>query len=379
MPGMSRGDRNLGEVAIAFLRLGTIAFGGPATHLAMMRDDMVLRRGWVSETEFVDAIGATSLLPGPGSTQVAMYLGRRRAGWAGLVVGGICFIGPAMVIVIGLAWAYVRYGGTVVGLGLLYGIKPTVVAIVAFALIGLGRNTLRSPLLVTIAAGAIALYAFDASVLLVLALGGAVVLVARRGDRLGPDVHAALVLLPVVGSAHHTPHVRLDHLWWEFLKLGTVVFGSGYLLLAFLRRDLVTGLGWLTATQVVDAISIGQLTPGPVFTTATFVGYLLGGVPGAVVATVAIFLPSFVMMTVISPAIPRLRERRWTSDLFDGIGAAVVGTLIGVTIDLAHEAFVDPLTIALAVLAFIALMRLRINSSWVVLAGALVGIAHAIA
>ncbi len=380
---MSTGPRPAGvvrEVALVFLKLGTIAFGGPAAHVAMMRDETVLRRHWLDDQDFADVLGTTSVLPGPGSTQMAIYLGRLRAGWAGLVVAGVCFILPAMAIVTGLAWAYVRYGTTVAGQGLLYGIKPMVISVVAWAIWGLGRTAVRGPLALVLAAASFGLYLAGVNVLVLLAASALVVMIVRNRRRLRPRGGLSVVPLlpPLATVAGATTHrVRLGALFLEFLKLGTVVFGSGYVLLAYLRNDLVKGLAWITLGQLLDAVAVGQLTPGPVFTTATFIGYLVAGVPGAVVATVGIFLPSFVLVAAVGPLIPRMRRSPWTAAALDGVNAAAIGLMAGVGVNLARSALVDPLTTALAVVSFLILLRFRVNSAWVVLAGAAIGLVHA--
>ena len=369
------------------MRLGTIAFGGPAVHVAMMHDDMVTRRHWVGEEEFVDALGITAILPGPGSTQLSMYLGRRRAGWKGLVLGGACFILPAMVLVIALTWGYLRYGKTSAGAGILYGIRPVVIAVLAQALLPLARTALRGPVPVVLAALAFAGLLFGVDAFFLLAGSGLVCMVVRNRHRFtgggasanGLGAAAFLPALPVLTSAHQAARVRLGALGIEFLKLGVVVFGSGYVLLAFLRHDLVHGLGWVTNSRLLDLVSIGQLTPGPVFTTATAIGYALDGVPGAVVATAAIFLPSFLLMALVSPLIPRIRRSPWLGGALDGVNAAAVGLMAGAGVLLGEAAFVDVLTVALAVVALVVLVRYRANVALVVVGGGVVGLAHALA
>jgi chromate transporter len=385
-------------VATAFLRLGTIAFGGPAVHVAMMHDDMVTRRRWVSEEEFVDALGITAILPGPGSTQLSMYLGRRRAGWKGLVLAGACFVLPAMVLVIALTWAYLRYGRSVAGGGILYGIRPVVIAVLAQALWSLARTALRGPLPLLLAVVAFGGLLFWVDAFFLLAGSGLVCMLVRNRARLtraGPM--ASVALLPELGvlprlhgglgtggerllaAAGHATRVGLGALALEFLKLGVVVFGSGYVLLAFLRHDLVHGLGWLANSRLLDLVSIGQLTPGPVFTTATAVGYTLHGVPGAVVATAAIFLPSFLLMALVSPVIPRVRRSPWLAGALDGVNAAAVGLMAGAGVLLGRAAFADALTVVLALVALVVLVRFRANVALVVAGGGVVGLVHALA
>jgi chromate transporter len=379
----ARRMRPLAEVAGVFLKLGTIAFGGPAVHVALMRDEAVRRRRWVDDQEFVDGLGVTSVLPGPGSTQMSMVLGRRRAGWPGLVVGGACFITPAFGIVLALAWAYVHYGHSTVGSGVLYGVKPVVIAVIAQALCALAKVALRGVLAWMLAAAAVGAYFAGVDVLVVL-LGAAVLLSAvRNGPRmLGDGKAASLVPFGPVGAlavaSSHIGRVRSARVFLEFLKLGAVVFGSGYVLLAFLQRDLVHGLGWLGNSRLLDAVAVGQVTPGPVFTTATFIGYLVDGTPGAALATLGIFLPSFLMVAVVAPFIGHLRRSPWTAAALDGVNAAALGLMAGVGADLGRSAFTGALPAVLGVAAAVALLRFRVNAAWVVLAGAFVGILHAV-
>jgi chromate transporter len=370
------------------LKLGTIAFGGPAVHVAMLREETVRRRRWLPDGEFLDLFGAVSVLPGPSSTQLAIVLARRRAGWPGLVVGGVCFVLPAMAIVLVLAWAYVRYGSTPTGGGVLYGVGPVVIAVVAVAVwelagSALARHRERGRLAVAgmsaVGVAALAGYLASVSVLVILAAAGLVVALTSNWRRLRPGALLGVLPVGLLAAAVQTrrqPGPSLVAVAAEFLKLGVVVFGSGYTLLAFVRRDLVTGLGWLSAREVLDAVVAGQVTPGPLFTTATFLGYLLGGLPAAIVATAAIFLPSFLLVAALEPLIGRVRRSRWAGAALDGVTVAALGLMAGVTIDLGRTAITDPLTAGIAVAALLALLRWRPNPLWLVLAGAAVGVAH---
>jgi chromate transporter len=367
---------SLGEVIRLFLRLGFTAFGGPAAHIAMMHDEVVARRRWLEEQHFLDLVGATNLIPGPNSTEMAIHIGYDRAGWRGLVAAGVCFILPAALIVGLLAWAYVQYGRTPQGEALLYGIKPVIIAIVLQALIRLGRTAVKGPLLALIGVAALLLYLFGVNELLLL-FGGGLALVTHQAIRQAPRWSGLfLSLIGVSGLARlvEPAPVRLDQLFLIFLKIGAVLYGSGYVLLAFLRNDFVVRLGWLTDQQLLDAVAIGQFTPGPVFTTATFIGYVLAGVPGAVLATVGIFLPSFCFVALLSRIVPVLRRSVWTAVLLDGINVAALGLMAGVTWQLGREAIVDGVTLLLAVGAMILLFRFKLNSAWVVLAGGIVGL-----
>jgi chromate transporter len=372
---------SLGEVLVVMLKLGTIAFGGPAVHVAMLRDETVRRRRWLEDAEFLDLFGLVSVLPGPSSTQLAIVLARRRAGWAGLVAGGACFILPAMAIVLALAWAYVRYGSTPTGGGVLYGVGPVVIAVVAVAVWELARSALMPHReqgwlavagLAAVGVAALGGYLAGRNVLVLLAAAGLVVSLVSNWRRLGPTVRS--LLFPVLGLLAIAEPARrypsLTAVAGEFLKLGVVVFGSGYVLLAFLQRDLVSGLGWLDTRQVLDGVIAGQITPGPVFTTATFLGYLLGGIPAA------IFAPSFVLVAALEPLIGRIRRSPWAGAALDGVTIAALGLIAGVTVDLGRAAITDPLTAAIAITALLVVLRWRPNTLWLVLAGAAIGIAH---
>ena len=380
----------LKELALLFLRLGTTAFGGPAAHIAMMEDEVVVRRKWLSHEAFLDLLGATNLIPGPNSTEVAIHVGRRRAGLVGLVVSGSCFILPAMIIVGALAWAYVRFGKLPEATGVLYGIKPVVIAVVVQALWRLGRSALKTRFLIGVGVGAAVLSFLGINELLVLLAAGAVAALVRLvADRralaggtgvLMSAAPAALSAraLGVTGisaaAATATPFA-LGRLFLFFLKVGAVLFGSGYVLLAFLRADLVQRWHWLTEGQLLDAIAVGQVTPGPVFTTATFIGYVLAGPRGAVVATLGIFLPAFVFVAMSGPIVPRLRRSRVAGAVLDGVNVGSLALMAVVTWRLGRAALVDLTTVVLVVASAVLLMRFRVNSTWLVLGGAVVGLA----
>jgi chromate transporter len=378
-PRPERGS--LREVVGLFLKLGTIAFGGPAAHVALMHTEVVGRRRWVSEQQFLDLVGTTNLLPGPSSTELAIYLGLRRAGWRGLVAAGACFIAPAFAIVLGLAVLYDRYGTTPVATDLLYGVTPVVIAIIAHALVLLGRTARKSAGLAVIGLAALGGYLAGLHPLLLLALGAALWLAVTGGRQIAARFGAPAILVPLAGplllqAPAAAGSVSLTTLFWTFLKLGSVVFGSGYVLLAFLRDDLVEGLRVISDRQLVDAVAVGQITPGPVFTTATFIGYLAAGTPGAVVATVAIFAPSFVFVPLIDRLLAAVRNRPWVRTALDGVNVAAVALMAGVAAQLARTALVDPLTVALAAATLAVLLRWHPNPTWMIAAGAGVGLLH---
>ncbi len=372
----------LGEITRLFLKLGIIAFGGPAAHIAMMRDEVVRRRGWLTDQHFLDLLGATNLIPGPNSTEMAIHIGYVRAGWRGLVAAGAAFILPAMLIVMALAAVYVRYGTTPQAEWLLYGIKPAILAVVLQALWTLGRTAVKGPLTLAVGLAAVALYFLQFNEILVLVGGAVVVLVARRlVGRAALGVAGGLDLARLHDWGYLSSGwllqaaapVTLAGLFWSFLKIGSVLYGSGYVLLAFLRADFVVRTGWLTDQQLLDAIAIGQFTPGPVFTTATFIGYLLLGWSGALLATLGIFLPAFVFVALSNPFIPRIRASAWAGPLLDGVNVASLGLMAGVTWQLGRAALVDPLTVAIALVAAVLLIRFKVNSVWLVLGGAAIG------
>lgn len=362
----------LRELVAVFGTLGVIGFGGPAAHIALMRREVVDRRRWLSDQQMLDLVGITNLIPGPNSTEMAMLVGRLRAGGIGLVVAGLAFIVPAALIVLGLAWAYVTYGETATGVALLYGVKPVVVAIVASAVLAFGRTALAGPLRIAVALAAAVLWWAGANELALLAAGAILVAALRVGAH---QPWAALALAVPAGAA--VASVNLWTLGAVFLKAGALLYGSGYVLLAFLRGDLVDRLGWLTDAQLLDAVAIGQVTPGPLFTTATFVGYVLAGIPGALVATIAIFLPAFVFVAIIGPLADRIRNRPLTAALLDGVNAAAIGLMAAVSIQLGVSAVRDPLTMLLFVASMAALWRARVPSVALVAVGGAVGLGAA--
>jgi chromate transporter len=370
----------LREIAQLFLTLGTTAFGGPAVHIAMMEEQVVRRRGWLTREQFLDYLGATNLIPGPNSTELAIHIGHARAGWPGLMVAGAAFILPAFLIVSAVGWAYVRLGALPQVAGLLYGVKPVVIAIVAQALWNLGRSAIKSPLLAVLAIAAVVAAAVGVNELLVLAASGLLAALVDRGKVARRGAVAAVLggvswprSLAAASAATGSTAVAVWPLFAVFAKAGAVLFGSGYVLLAFLRADLVDRLGWLTEAQLLDAVAVGQVTPGPVFTTATFIGYVLAGPIGAVVATVGIFLPAFVFVALSGPVVPRLRRSRTAGAVLDGVNVASLALMAVVSWQLGRAALIDPLTIMLAVTSAVALLYARINPAWLIAAAAMVG------
>ncbi|MBD2089725.1 chromate efflux transporter [Microcoleus sp. FACHB-1515] len=366
-------NHRLKELASVFLKLGTIAFGGPAAHIAMMNDEVVQRRQWFSNEKLMDLLGITNLLPGPNSTELAIHIGYERAGWRGLLVAGSCFILPAMLIVWALAALYVRSQAIPQFEWLLYGIKPVIIAIVLQALWKLGKSAIKDYWTAIAAAAVIALYFFGINELLLLLLAGGLVMLAQQARRLAAAGMLPLTIATVAPAPTSTTEANWLSVFLIFLKIGSVLYGSGYVLLAFLQRELVDRNAWLTSQQLLDAIAIGQLTPGPVFTTATFIGYLLAGNAGAIAGTIGIFLPAFLLVGIVNPWVPRLRRSRWLSSFLNGVNAASLGLMAAVTFELGRAALVDWLTAIVAIVSAIVVFRLRVNSAWLVLAGAIVG------
>ncbi len=379
-------DASLGELALAFLKLGTIAFGGPAAHLAMMEEEFVRRRRWITQAEFLDRMAAANLIPGPSSTETTIFIGQLKRGWRGLIVAGSCFLLPAAVIVSMIAWAYVRYGALPQVAGMLYAIKPVVVAIVIQALWKLSKTGVRTKFLAAIAALAVVLNLFGLGPILVLLIAGTISAAAlwlkiktkiKMNARPTAVSLAALpkffaAALATAATAAALPFT-LWRLFLSFLKIGSVIFGSGYVLLAFLQSEFVERLHWLTEKQLIDAVAVGQFTPGPVFTTATFIGYILGGWLGAIIATVGIFLPGFLLVAASGPLLPRIRRSPVISAALDGVVAGSLALMAVVTWQLGKAAIVDRMTIAIFVVCVVALLRFRVNSVWLIGAAAVAG------
>jgi len=381
------GKIRLSELALLFLRLGTTAFGGPAAHIAIMEDEVVRRRRWVSREKFLDLLGAANLIPGPSSTELAIFIGYLCQGWAGLLLGGVCFIIPAMIIVIGFAWAYVQFGSLPQVTWLLYGIKPVVIAIILQALWQLGRTAIKNQFLGALAIAGIILNLIGINILVILfgigMLSGTWQGLSRDRSR---NWQPLLIMLTAAGgfllaayfatglySTGKVPFGWLP-LFLFFVKVGSIVFGSGYVLLAFLQSDLVAHWHWLTTTQLLDAIAVGQVTPGPVFTTATFIGYLLAGLPGSLIATAGIFLPSFILVAVVGPLIPRIRQSAVAGAFLDGVIVASLALMVVVTWHLGRDAVIDLPTAFLAIVSAILLIRFGLNSLWLLLGGVIIGL-----
>jgi chromate transporter len=376
-------DQNskLYELFTLFLRLGFTAYGGPAAHISMMYDEVVERKKWLEEGKFLDLIGATNLIPGPNSTEMAIHIGYMRAGWRGMIIAGTSFILPAMLSVILLAFIYVQYQETPGADAIFYGVKPVVVAIILMALIKLGRKAAKSLLTILVGFTSLGLfYFFNINPLLLLVAGGIITMVVENIHKIKNTWKTSLFLplLPLHSPLLQAVPFSYLQLFLSFFKIGAILYGSGYVLLAFLQAEFVENLSWLTDQQLIDAVAIGQITPGPVFTTATFVGFILGGWQGAVIATVAIFLPSFIFVLVINPWVPRLRASEWFSGLLDGVNAVALGLMAGVTIELAILSLTDLFAVFFFIVAVILLFRFKFNTTWLILGGALIGLSSSL-
>jgi len=362
----------LGEIAREFLRFGLIAYGGAAAHIAMMEDIFVQRLGWLSRERFLDLVGAVNLLPGPTSTELAIYIGEIRGGVPGLLVAGICFILPAAVLAAGLAWVYVKYGTRPNVEALLFGVKAIVVALIFQAIWNLARSALKTPFLVVLVALVLVLAFLGLPVVVLLIASGLVCLVLRSAT--AKRLVAASPIALVATDSASISSVGLFSIFLYFLKVGAVLFGSGYVLLAFLRADLVIKLHWLTDTQLLDAIAISQATPGPFFTVSTFIGYVLGGWKGAIVGTIGMFVPAFTYVAATASFLPKLRKSPAASAFLDGVNAAVIALMAYVGWQFARQAIVNLQTFLIALLGTVLLLKFKVNSAWLVVGAGLLGI-----
>ncbi len=372
-------SERLREVSLLFLKLGAFSFGGPAVYVALMHHETVHRRRWIDGQRFLDLVGATNLIPGPNATEMAIHLGLMRAGWRGLIAAGALFILPGMAATLLVAWAYVNYGSIPEVGWVLYAVKPVVIAIVVEALWDLGRKGVKGPTTAAVTMGTGVLYLLGVNEIALLFGGAAVVLLFYGGRHLikhglwAVASIPAMVQVPLATSATAIIPFSQTGLFLSFLKIGSVLFGSGYVLLAFLRSEFVVNLGWLTNQQVLDAVVAGQITPGPVFSSATFIGYLVGGWPSALLATLGIFLPSFLFVGLLSRILPFVRKSPWSATFLDGVNAASLGLMAGVTVQLGQTALVDTFTVVVSVITLFVIFRFKINLVWLILGGGLLG------
>jgi len=373
--------KNLLSIAGLFLKLGTISFGGPATSIALIEQEGVRKRSWIDRDHFLDLLGATNLVPGPNAVEMAIHIGFVRAGWPGFIAAGIAFILPAFLISFAFSWIYVRFGTLPAGQAVFYGINPVVMAVILVATFRLGKTALKGKVQVILGVLAFIAALFGVSEVLIIFLAGAAG-VLYYATPVWLKRNAPVMILPwaplFVSFSEHWAWFddRLVQLGLFFLKVGALIFGSGMVLFAFIQRDVVNNYGWLTQQQLIDAIAVGQMTPGPVLSSATFIGYLVSGWAGAVIATIAVFLPSFLIVALIGPFIPRLRKSPTAQAFLKGVNAAVVALILFVSLALFRSAIVDGWTIAILVIGLIALLRFSVDSFWLVLGGAAIGLIH---
>lgn len=375
---------SLTELARIFLRLGATAFGGPAAHIALMEEEVVRKRQWLTREEFLDLLGITNLIPGPNSTEMAIHIGHRKAGWKGLLVAGACFILPAFLLVWGLAWGYQEFGTLARLRSVFESVKPVILAVMAQAIWNLSRSAVKDAWLGFMGFAAFGLYLAWGNELSILAIVALVNLLFRKTSMRASShnffigsLFSALLLSSTAAFAILTAHAAASgkDVFWYFAKVGSVLYGSGYVLIAFLQNDLVSNLGWISATQLVDAIAVGQFTPGPVFTTATFIGFLAAGHEGAVLATLGIFAPAFLFVALSAPIVPWLRRSSWASPLLDGLNVASLSLLCGAAFVMAQQTFTSaPLSVLGFALSFILLVFYKVNSAWLIVVAALLGV-----
>lgn len=354
------------EIAGVFFRLGVFGFGGPAAHIAMMRNEVVRNRKWLDDTEFLELVGAVNLIPGPNSTELAIHLGHRRGGRYGLLVAGLCFILPAAVITGLLAWLYASHGTAPEMVDIRYGVMPVIGAIVTHAVISLGRGFVTDKSKILFCIGSFVAYVFGANELLILGVAAALAALSVRS----PDGDALLLHIPIFFAAQSA---SLWRLFMTFLEIGSVLFGSGYVLVAFLQRNFVDDLGWLTETQLLDAIAIGQITPGPVFSSATFVGWQIAGVGGAILATVGIFAPSFAFATILNTVMNWMRSGVRSRAALGALSSASIGLMAGALVDIVGTAVVDAFTLSLMIVSLGLMLIFKLNATWLVAGGVIVG------
>ena len=372
--GQVKDKNSLSTIAKLFLKLGIIGFGGPAVHIALMQEEVVKKRGWMSEEHFLDLVGVTNLIPGPNSTEMTMHIGHERAGWKGLIIAGCCFIFPAVIITAFFAWLYHKYGQLPQMQPFIYGIKPAIIAVVVSLMISLGRKALKSTELgiIGIFAAVAVLAGFnEINVLFGGGLLGIVIYLLKKANK------TANAILPFVLLQIPNPTINLADfkLFLIFLKIGSILYGSGYVLFAFLDAELVSK-GLLTKQQLVDAIAVGQFTPGPVFSSATFIGWQIGEASGAIAATIGIFLPSFLFVALLNPLIPRIRKSKIMSAFLDTINIVSIAIILSVIVELGRSTLLDWRTITIAIISFaVTFYFKKINTAFIILGGAVMGYA----
>lgn len=376
----------LKEVMLLFLRLGMTAWGGPAVSVAMMHDEVVRRRKWMDDQRFLDILGATNLIPGPNATEVATHLGLSRAGWKGFFSAGLLFLIPGSIMALVLAWIYVNYGGLPQVSAVLYGIKPAVIAIIIQALVTLGKKACKDWLLLVVGVAALALYLVGVEEMILLFAGAAVILLWRGGKSIFRHRGLALLCLPAwlnLSFLRLSPFLNNaaatfsnTTLFLSSLKIGAVMFGTGYVLIAFAHSEFVSSLGWINNSQLIDAITVGQALPGPLSKSVTFIGYILGGIPSAIIATIGFFLPSFILVALLSKIVILARKSWWASAFIDGVNVSALGLMAGATVTIARTAVVDIFSILLTLASLFLVFKYKVSSHWIILGGGILGLAY---
>ncbi|WP_190810624.1 chromate efflux transporter [Flagellimonas sp. S3867] len=361
----------LREIAKLFFKLGSIAFGGPAAHIAMMEDEVVNKRKWMTQEHFLDLVGATNLIPGPNSTEMTMHCGHERAGWKGLFVAGICFIFPAVVITAVFAWLYTEYGQLPKVEPFIYGIKPAVIAIILMAAFRLGKKAIKTTELAILGIIALATCLLGVNEIAVLFGTGLLGFGLYFAKKNMGNLKSLLPFLLFQGS--DPMKIGSFKILLTFLKVGAILYGSGYVLFAFLDAELVAN-GWLTRQALIDAVAIGQITPGPVLSTATFIGWQINGISGALMATLGIFLPSFLFVLILNPLIPKMRKSKIIGSILDAVNVAAVALIVAVCVEMGKDTLTDWRTIVIAVVSLLVVFVFKkVNSAFIVLGGAVLG------
>tara|TARA_R110001592_G_scaffold93111_3_gene270652 strand:- start:3133 stop:4293 length:1161 start_codon:yes stop_codon:yes gene_type:complete len=362
-------NKELKEVAKLFFKLGSIAFGGPAAHIAMMEDEVVKKRKWMTPQHFLDLVGATNLIPGPNSTEMTMHCGHERAGWKGLIVAGACFVFPAVAITMLFAWLYQQYGQLPSVEPFIYGIKPAVIAIIISAVYRLGKKALKNVEIGILGALTLAASLLGMNEIIALFACGALGLIIH----LIRNSKSTLNSISPIALVQITATLGSMKIFWTFFKVGALLYGGGYVLFAFLDAELVT-TGLLTRQQLIDAVAVGQFTPGPVLSTATFIGWQLGGFWGAIAATIGIFMPSFIFVSILNPLVPKMRKSKVIAAFLDAVNIAAVAVIVAVCIEMGKDTIVNWETIVIAVASLITVFVFKkLNSAFIVVGGSLLG------
>jgi chromate transporter len=371
---MSAKNVSVRSIILVFLKISFTAFGGHAAHLAMMEEEVVRKRKWISHEEFLDIISAANLIPGPNSTETALHIGYSLASWRGFFAAGLSFITPTIIIVTGVAMAYVKYGMLPATENILFWIKPVIMAVISLAIYRFSKTAVKNKLLLLMLLLACLASVFKITeIAVILVIGVLVMFINISRDKFNSIIPSSFLLDPVIQASSCTVSCDLPAIFLFFFKISAIIFGSGYVLYAFLYNDLVVNYQWISQAQLIDAIAIGQFTPGPVFTAATFIGYLLAGVPGALIASVGVFLPAFIYVAITSPFLSQMRQSKSLSFFLDGVNVASLALMIVVCFNLASAMLTNALAITIFVVSLGILWRFKINSAWLILVAATIG------